>query len=247
MSEEEKRLEVIVPLHVGPKIAGGIRVVSSLDEAQSYLSKKRDRTIITDSFEHPDHPGDPHPPLSETGRKSHPEIGGCHGTGREGGSRCRGPHSKPGRAWRNWGRNFNQMLRTIREAHEQNVHLLSQVNQFNEELTRKIEAATSELARRNEELRLLNEALFESQRQVGQSEKLAALGQVTATMAHQMGTPLNSISGYIQLMLREGNLQPKERGTAQDHRIATRPFGGIRQEPPLLHPSAQTPVKTAWE
>ena len=109
------------------------------------------------------------------------------------------------------GLNFNQMLRRIRETHEQNVHLLSQVNQFNEELTRKIQAATSELARRNEELRLLNEALFESQRQLGQSEKLAALGQVTATMAHQMGTPLNSISGYIQLMLREGNLQTKER------------------------------------
>jgi signal transduction histidine kinase len=108
------------------------------------------------------------------------------------------------------GRNFNRMLKTIRETHEQNVHLLKQVNQFNEELTRKIEAATSELAKRNKELELLNEALFESQRQLSQSEKLAALGQVTATMAHQIGTPLNSISGYIQLILLEGNLQPKD-------------------------------------
>ena len=109
------------------------------------------------------------------------------------------------------GRHFNRMLKTIRETHEQNVQLLSQVNQFNEELTRKIEAATSELAKRNEELKLLNEALFESQRQLSQSEKLAALGQVTATMAHQIGTPLNSISGYIQLMLQEGNLPPTDR------------------------------------
>ena len=76
-------------------------------------------------------------------------------------------------------------------------------------MTRKIEEATSELAKRNEELKLLNEALFESQRQLSQSEKLAALGQVTATMAHQIGTPLNSISGYIQLILQDGNLQPK--------------------------------------
>ncbi len=30
----------------GLKLLGAIRVVSSLDEAQSYLSKKRDRTII---------------------------------------------------------------------------------------------------------------------------------------------------------------------------------------------------------
>jgi two-component system NtrC family sensor kinase len=31
---------------------------------------------------------------------------------------------------------------------------------------------------------------------------------VTATMAHQIGTPLNSISGYIQLMLQEKDLHP---------------------------------------
>jgi two-component system NtrC family sensor kinase len=109
------------------------------------------------------------------------------------------------------GRHFNRMLKTIRETHEQNVQLLSQVNQFNEELTKKIEAATSELAKRNEELKLLNEALFESQRQLSQSEKLAALGQVTATMAHQIGTPLNSISGYIQLILQDGHLQSADR------------------------------------
>jgi signal transduction histidine kinase len=103
------------------------------------------------------------------------------------------------------------MLRTIRETHEQNIELLRQVHQFNEELTRRIEAATSELATRNEELRLLNEALFESQRQLSQSEKLSAVGQVTATMAHQIGTPLNSISGYIQLILQDGNLRSKDR------------------------------------
>jgi signal transduction histidine kinase len=67
------------------------------------------------------------------------------------------------------------------------------------------------LAKRNEELRLLNEALFESQRQLSQSEKLAAVGQVIATMAHQIGTPLNSISGYIQLILQDGNLRSKDR------------------------------------
>jgi len=109
------------------------------------------------------------------------------------------------------GRHFNHMLKTIRETHEQNIQLLSQVNQFNDELTRKIEAATSELARNYEELKRLNEALFESQRQLSQSEKLAALGEVSAAMAHQIGTPLNSISGYIQLMLQEGNLQPEDR------------------------------------
>ena len=206
---EEKRLEVIVPLYVGPKIAGGIRLVSSLDEAQSYLSKKRDRTIIltlssiliillTLTLLFRKLVGNPIQKLVEAMEKA--EKGDLEAEA----------HIQSRDELGELGRNFNQMLRTIREGHEQNVQLLSQVSQFNEELTQKIEAATSELARRNEELKLLNEALFESQRQVSQSEKLAALGQVTATMAHQMGTPLNSISGYIQLMLREGNLQPKE-------------------------------------
>jgi signal transduction histidine kinase len=67
-----------------------------------------------------------------------------------------------------------------------------------------VETATRELAQRNEELRLANESLFQAQRQLVQAEKLSALGHVAATVAHEIGTPLNSISGYIQLMLMEG-------------------------------------------
>ena len=203
-------MEIIVPLHSGPKIVGGIRLVSSLDEAQSYLSKKKDRAIIltllsifaillTLTLLLRKLVENPIRKLLEAMAKA--EKGDLEAEA----------HIQSRDELGKLGRNFNQMLKTIRETHEQNVHLLSQVNRFNEELTQKIETATFELAKRNEELKLLNEALFESQRQVGQSEKLAALGQVTATMAHQMGTPLNSISGYIQLMLREGNLHPRER------------------------------------
>ena len=208
--EGENWLEVVVPLHsAGEKVIGGIRMTSSLNEAQSYLSKKRDRAfiltllsilviLITLTLFFRRWVGNPIQELvvamsrAEKGDldaraliESRDELGEL-------------------------GRHFNRMLKTIRETHEQNIQLLSQVNQFNDELTRKIEAATSELARNYEELKRLNEALFESQRQLSQSEKLAALGQVSATMAHQIGTPLNSISGYIQLMLQEGNLQPED-------------------------------------
>ncbi len=207
--EHEKWLEVIVPFHFGTKVIGGIRVVSSLDEAQSYLSKKRDRAIIltlssvlailiTLTLLFGKLVGNPIQKLVEAMSKA--EKGDLEAEA----------HIQSQDELGKLGRNFNRMLKTIRETHEQNVQLLAQINQFNEELTRKIEAATSELAKSNEELRLLNEALFESQRQLSQSEKLAAVGQVTATMAHQIGTPLNSISGYIQLILQDGNLQPKD-------------------------------------
>ena len=207
---KERWLEVIVPLHSETRVVGGIRVVSTLDEAQSYLSKKRDRAVIltfssilviliTLTVLFGKLVGDPIRKLVEA--MSRAEKGDLEA---EADIQSEDELGK-------LGRNFNRMLKTIRETHEQNIQLLRQVNQFNEELTRKIEAATSELAKRNEELRLLNEALFESQRQLSQSEKLAAVGQVTATIAHQIGTPLNSISGYIQLILQDGDLQPKDR------------------------------------
>ncbi len=206
---EEQWLEIMVPLYSGKKVIGGIRVVSSLDEAQSYLSKKREHTyiltfstivviLITLTLLFRRLVGNPIQKLVEA--MSRAEKGDLETTA----------HIRSHDELGELGRHFDRMLKTIRETHQQNVQLLAQVNQFNEELTRKIEAATSELARRNEELKLVNEALFESQRQLSQSEKLAAVGQVSATMAHQIGTPLNSISGYIQLMLQEGSLQPKD-------------------------------------
>jgi two-component system NtrC family sensor kinase len=207
---DEQWLEVIVPLHTGEEISGGVRVVSSLDEAQDYLAKRRNQAfiltfssiliiLITITLLFGRLVGAPIQKLVEA--MSRAETGDLEAEARV----------RSGDELGELGRHFNHMLKTIREAHEQNVQLLSRVNQFNEELTRRIEAATSELATRNEELRVLNEALFESQRQLGQSEKLAAVGQVAATMAHQIGTPLNSISGYIQLILQEGNLHPVDR------------------------------------
>jgi signal transduction histidine kinase len=202
--EEEKRLEVIVPLHSGMNVIGGIRVLSSLNEAKSYLSKKRERAFILTFFSiitilialtllFKKLVGNPIQKLVEAMSKA------------EKGNLETEAHIQSQDELGELGRHFNRMLKTIQETHKQNVQLLSKVNQFNEELTRRIEEATRELAKRNEELRLLNEALFESQRQLSQSEKLAALGQITAMMAHQIGTPLNSISGYIQLMRQEGN------------------------------------------
>ncbi len=206
---EEKWLEVMVPLHAGTKVVGGIRLVSSLDEAQAFLRKKRDRAVIltclsilviliTLTVLFGKLVGDPIRKLVEAMSRA------------EKGDLDTEAYIQREDELGKLGRNFNRMLRTIRETHEQNVQLLRQVSEFNEELTGKIEAATSELAKRNEELRLLNEALFESQRQLSQSEKLAAVGQAMTEVGHQIGTSLNTSSGYIQLIRQDGNLRPKD-------------------------------------
>ncbi len=196
----EKQLELIAPLHSRKKVIGGIRILSSLDEAHSYLNRKKAWTLIL-TFSNiviiilmitlffkklVEIPIQKLIEAMNKAEKGDLEVKASIQSQDELGELAK---------------HFNRMIRTLGESHEQNIELLSKVNKFNEELTRKVETATSEL-------RLLHETLSETQRQLSHSEKLAALGQVTATIAHQIGTPLNSISGYIQLMLQEGNLDP---------------------------------------
>ncbi|MGH9432257.1 MAG: sensor histidine kinase [Terriglobia bacterium] len=80
--------------------------------------------------------------------------------------------------------------------------MLGRIENFNSDLGRKVQDATSELARRNAELTRINEELFETQKSLARSERLAVAGQLAASLAHEIGTPLNSISGHVQLMAR---------------------------------------------
>jgi two-component system, NtrC family, sensor kinase len=98
--------------------------------------------------------------------------------------------------------NFNRMLTKIRYASEENQNLLSQIKDFNEELSQKVLSATAELAEKNRELRGANQALFETQRSLATSERQALAGQMAASLAHEIGTPLNAISGHVQLIAK---------------------------------------------
>ncbi len=86
--------------------------------------------------------------------------------------------------------------------------MLERIANFNAELERKVEGATAELARRNEQLKRINEELFETQKTLARSERLAVAGQLAAGLAHEIGTPLNSISGHVQLLARHGVSSP---------------------------------------
>jgi two-component system NtrC family sensor kinase len=80
--------------------------------------------------------------------------------------------------------------------------MLRRIENFRNELGRKVEEATAQLERRNEELRGINKELFETQKNLARSERLAVAGQLAASLAHEIGTPLNSISGHVQLLAR---------------------------------------------
>ena len=101
---------------------------------------------------------------------------------------------------------FNRMLRKIRQDSEEKEKLLTQIQQFNAELQHKIGEATEALEERNQELQRVNEALFQSQRQLAEWERLVGMVYLSASIAHEIGTPLHSIAGYIGLLLDDNQL-----------------------------------------
>ncbi|HXG20859.1 MAG TPA: ATP-binding protein [Methylomirabilota bacterium] len=79
-----------------------------------------------------------------------------------------------------------------------------------DELELRVHERTRELAQANDSLRAeiterkrAEEELWRLQREMGRVEPLAALGRITATIAHELGTPLNSVLGYSQLLAQE--------------------------------------------
>ena len=91
---------------------------------------------------------------------------------------------------------FNRMLARVQASDSENRALLARIQQFNEELESRIAQATHELVVHNRELLRL-------QREMDRVEPLAALGRVTGAIAHELGTPLNTVLGYCQLLALE--------------------------------------------
>ncbi len=90
---------------------------------------------------------------------------------------------------------FNRMIEDIRARDQEREQLLSRVRNFNDELQNEVTRATKEL-------RDSNEDLLETQQRLARSERFAAIGQVAASLAHEIGTPLNAISGHLRLIGR---------------------------------------------
>jgi signal transduction histidine kinase len=82
--------------------------------------------------------------------------------------------------------------------------MLARLEDLTSGLESRVRQATGALAEKNTELEEANEKLWRAQLEVGRSERLAALGQMAATIAHELGTPLNSVLGYTQLLRRDG-------------------------------------------
>jgi len=94
---------------------------------------------------------------------------------------------------------FNSMLGRLSQAD-------AQIRAFNQRLAAEIEAATHDLSEKNATLAQLNRLLNDMRLDNASKVRLATLGQLAAQLAHEIGTPLSSVSGHVQLALREREL-----------------------------------------
>jgi two-component system NtrC family sensor kinase len=78
-----------------------------------------------------------------------------------------------------------------------------------EERKAREEDARAALVRETENLLKANAQLVEAKDQLNRSERLAAVGQLVASVAHEVGTPLHSIAWHVQALAEAPTLTPE--------------------------------------
>jgi signal transduction histidine kinase len=81
--------------------------------------------------------------------------------------------------------------------------MLMELDELHRSLSERVAAATGELRDRNKELVRSYESVSRLRETAARAQQLAAVGQTMANVAHQIGTPLNLVSGHVQLLQHE--------------------------------------------
>ncbi len=98
---------------------------------------------------------------------------------------------------------YNETMQQIELASRERDRLLDEQKTFNIQLSERVRDATREVSATNEMLRQVNEDLLDTQRRLTRAERAAVVGQMAATFAHEIGSPLSAISTHIELMAED--------------------------------------------
>jgi two-component system, NtrC family, sensor kinase len=80
--------------------------------------------------------------------------------------------------------------------------ILQGLERLTEGVDLRVEAATESFRQKSVEIADSHHEMAMLSEELARAGRLAALGQAAANMAHQIGTPLNLISGYVQLLIQ---------------------------------------------
>lgn len=111
----------------------------------------------------------------------------------------------------NAGESFNQMVEMLRDRTREKEDLLLEVRRLNSGLQGRIEEKTQELLEKNRALERTNEEMYFLQRRLTELERRAAVGEGMAVVAHELGNPLHSIAGHLELLQEEPDLPERIR------------------------------------
>ena len=90
------------------------------------------------------------------------------------------------------------------------LRLTTQLEMEQSILRDRVRDATIELEKRNHLLQETNLELWRTNRRMNELGRLAAAGQTAAHFAHEVGTPLNLISGHVQLLRSDLERDPRD-------------------------------------
>jgi signal transduction histidine kinase len=86
--------------------------------------------------------------------------------------------------------------------------MLGRLAHFQADLQARVDQATGELREANARLAESYQRIFALREALARAEQMAAIGQLAANLAHQIGTPLNLVSGHVQVMREEARHTP---------------------------------------
>lgn len=106
---------------------------------------------------------------------------------------------------------FNQMAAQLERAGQEREALIEEIRGLNAGLQERIDEALSALQAKNQELERLIESNATLREELGQQERLAVAGQLTAAFAHEVGTPLNLVNSHLQLLEGQADIGERSR------------------------------------
>lgn len=204
-SGEHSYVNVTAPLRLNGKVSGIAAFKVSQDEFQKLLSGRRTVTILVAGFSLLAISGVLVVSMNRLINTPIQNLLNAVNRVKEGDLNAKAEPSAGDEIGR-LAEHFNEMVSTIRKNSAEKEELLGQINRHNDELKNKIDLATGELLQRNEALRRANQSISDIQRKLGHTRRLAAVGQLSATVAHELGTPLHSVMGHLQLLMEEPGL-----------------------------------------